>query len=916
MRNRGFEGRIDRLAVERLARAAGLPTPVAERVAEVVVGTGLPDDRREEVFRELVAHFEDGLAAGRTPDQLLEAFGEGSAAGSMIKEAKRVVTPQSLGGSEPRGGWLERLVRDTRYAFRRLLARPAFAFTAVLSLALGIGANTAMFTLVNDVILRKPTLSHPEELVDLYRSSSSFAYNVFSEPDVADIRRNSTAFSGLATAKMSLIPFEVAGRVDRLAVELVSADYFGVLGLRPLRGRLFGEADAPAPGQGAVAVLSDRFWRRAFGADPGVIGQPIRLNGSSYVVTGVLPADYPGLLRAVPTDIFVPVMMLDQIDRTTGQLNDRDNSGTFATARLKPGVSLEQARVELDRVVRLFKDQQLDGWQEETVMTVLPKADVIIYPPIDNVLVPVAGMLMLVVGLVLVIACANLAGFLLARAVDRQKEIAVRLALGATRGQLVGQLLVETILLALIGGLLGAGLGRAALRLVLASDIPLPVAVDLALTVDWRVLGFSVLISVLAGVFFGLMPALQATRLDLAQVIRTENTGGGRKRWAVRSVLVGGQVAVSMVLLLVAGLFIRSLDAARKVDAGFGAAPAAVVWFGGPGNVAPDVMEVSRGRLVRAVGQLPGVVSVGLISNLHLNTLGNESREITVPGVEPPPGRTTFDVDRAAIDTGFVPAAGLRVVAGRNLVPTDSDTIWRAALVNEAFAAKFFPGRSAVGQRFWSGARQVEIVGVVNTAKIRSLGEEPRPFIYAPIEKGAGPTFLVARTTADPERLAADIVRKIRDVTPEMFLMQSRSLAAHIGAMSYPLRMGAAALLAFALVALLMASIGLYGAVSYAVSQRSREVGIRLSLGAAPSTVVRLLLVGGLRLVAGGAVVGLVLALIVGKLLEGLLFGIKAFDPVTLVMVPAILIGVAVLAAYLPARRAGKIDPIKALKAE
>lgn len=371
-----------------------------------------------------------------------------------------------------------------------------------------------------------------------------------------------------------------------------------------------------------------------------------------------------------------------------------------------------------------------------------------------------------------------------------------------------------------------------------------------------------------------------------------------------------------MVLLLVAGLFMRSLDAARKVDAGFGAAPAAMVWFGGPGNVAPDAMEANRDRLVRAVGQLPSVVSVGLISNLHLNWLGNQSSEITVPGVEPPPGRSTFDVDRAAIDTGFVPAAGLRVVAGRNLVLTDTDTIWRAALVNEAFAARFFPGRPTVGQRFWSGARQVEIVGVVNTAKIRSLGEEPRPFIYAPIEKGSGPNFLVARTTADPERLAADIVRKIREVTPEMFVMQSRSLAAHIGAMSYPLRMGAAALLAFALVALLMASIGLYGAVSYAVSQRSREVGIRLSLGAAPSTVVRLLLVGGLRLVAGGAVVGLVLALVVGKLLEGLLFGIKAFDPVTLVMVPAILIGVAVLAAYLPARRAGKIDLFKALKAE
>ena len=916
MKHRAFRGRMDRLSVERLARAAGLPSGLAERVAQVVVGSGLPDDRREEVFGELVSHFEDGLAAGKTPDELLRAFGDGSHAAALIKDVKRVVTPESLGGSERRGGWLERLGRDGRYAVRRLLARPAFTATAILSLALGIGANSAMFTLVNDVILRKPTLAHPEELVDLYRSSSSFAYNVFSEPDLADLRRNTTAFTGIAGTKMSMVPFEVNGRIEKLTAEMVSADYFGVLGLRPLRGRLFDQSDAPAPGRGAVVVLSERFWRRS-GADASMVGKSLRLNGSSYVVTGILPADYSGRLRAVPTDLFIPVMMIDQIEPSRiSELVDRGTSSNFATARLKPGVSLEQARVELDRVARGFKDQRLQGWQEEASMTVLPKADVIIYPPVDQILVPVAGMLMLVVGLVLVIACANLAGFLLARAVDRRKEIAVRLALGATRGQLVGQLLVEAILLALVGGLAGALLGRAVLRVILASDIPFPVAIDLALTVDWRVLGFSVLVSVLAGVFFGLVPALQATRLDLASVIRAENTGGGRKKWAMRSLLVGGQVAVSMVLLVIAGLFLRSLDVARKVDAGFGSRPAAMVWTAGLGNLDAAARMAERDRLVRSVARLPGVESVGLTSNIHLNTLGTQGFEITVPGIEPPQGRTTHDVDRASIDTGFIAAASFRLVAGRNFRLTDSDSAWRTAIVNEAFGAKFFPGRNPLGQRFRSDAREVEIVGIVNTAKIRSLGEDPRPFVYSPIMATDGPLHLVARTSGNPELLAVAIVRTMADVSPDMFVMQSGTLLGHIAAMSYPLRLGAAALFGFALVALLMACIGLYGAVSYAVSQRSREVGIRLSLGAGRGTVVRLLLTGGLRLVAGGAVAGIVLSLVVAKLLEGLLFGIRAFDPVTLVMVPMMLLSVAALAAYLPARRAGRIDPITALKAE
>jgi len=916
-----FSGRMDRMEVVRRARKAGLPEAVAERIAQVVTGAGLSDDRREEVFRELVAHFEDGLAAGRSAEALLEAFGDGRRTAALIAVEKRVVTPEAAGGTGPGDGVLRRLVRDVGYALRRLSARPAFTATAVASLALGIGANSSMFTLINDVILRRPPLERPEELVELYQRTTDFPHNVFSEPTVAEIRRGTAIFSGLAASKMSMVPFEADGRIGKYAVELVSGDYFETLGLHPIRGRLFGLADAPAPGQGAVVVLGERFWRSVLGADEGVVGRSIRLNGSSYQVVGILGRSYPGRLRALPTDIYLPAMMMDQLEGTTrqSQLLDEGTTGTFLAGRLKPGVSIQQAVVELDRLAADFKARRAQQWQGDASFLVFPKAEVLIHPPIDKYLVPVAGMLMLVVGLVLVIACANLAGFLLARAVDRRKEIAVRLALGATRGQLVAQLLVETVLLAIGGGVVGVLLGRMALRAVLSSDIPLPVPIDLALTLDWRVVTFSLLVSVVAGLFFGLMPALQSTRLELASVIRDETTGGGRSKGVLRQLLVGGQVAVSMVLLVVAGLFVRSLDVARRVDPGFGARPAGLIWLGRPGE--GEVRPI-RDRTIQRFAAIPGVEQVGLTTNIHLNTLGTQSTEIVVPGVEPPPGRTSHLIERAAIDTGFVAAVGLRLLRGRNFGSADRDTVGpdgvrrRPVLVNEAFVAQFYPGRDALGQRFRAGETEIEIVGVTNTVKTRSLAEEPRPFLYEPLSPDEAMTWVVARTSGDSERIAAEMRRVLPEVDPRLFAFASGTLERHIATMSYPLKMGATALMAFALVALIMACIGLYGAVSYAVAQRSREVGIRLSLGAARGSVVRLLLVGGLRLVAGGVLVGLGLAIIVGKLLEGLLFGVRGIDPVTLVVVPLVLILVTLLAAWVPARRAGRIDPVVALKSE
>ena len=919
-RDESLVGRMDRMGVERLARASGLPDPLAERVAQVVVGSGLPEDRRVEVYRELLGHFQDGLAEGRTPEELLAAFGDAARAAALIREEKRVVTPAARGGAGARDRNRLRLWRDARYAVRRLLARPTFAATAILSLALGIGANAAMFTLVNDLILRKPPVQDPEALVDLYNSTPGDPYNPLSYPDLMDIARGTgDAFEQVGGMRLGMVSRDRGDGIDQLVTELVTGNYFGMLGLEPEVGRLIDTSDARAPGQGTVAVLSDRYWRQAFGADRGVVGREIRLANDSYTIVGVTPRDFTGSLPGLSPDVYLPITMMVHIDPDRSDpFENRGNHFMFAKARLRPGASLAQAKAAVGAVVQSLKDAHLGDWRGDDAVEMVPASEVIIYPPIDRVLRPIAILMMVVVGLVLVIACANLAGFLLARAVDRRKEVAVRLALGATRGQLIAQLMVETVLLAMIGGAAGLVLGRLALKAVLAADLPMPIPITLDLALDWRVLGFSMLVSVLAGLLFGLAPALQSTRLDLAAIIRDESTGGGRSKSALRSVLVASQVAVSVILLVAAGLFVRSLDVARKVDPGFGGQPAGLVWLTIPGADSA-AKRATLERIERRMADLPGVVSVGASENVHLNTLNQMSSSIVVDGMEPPPGRDGFDVDRAAVDSGFIGAMGLSLVRGRNLRSTDDGNAPRVALVNQAFADRFWPNQDPIGRRFRDAGSglELEVVGLVKTAKIKSLAEAPTPFVYTSLgQKDASTIWVLARTRGDAGTVLTPMVRAVREVAPDVMVIQQRTMARHLQIMSLPLQLGASALGAFALLALVMASIGLYGTVSYSVAQRSREVGIRLSLGADRGMVVRLLLWSGFRLVLAGAVVGVLVTFALSRLLEGLLFGVGAADPLTFLAVPAILMAVALVATWLPARRAGQVDPVRALRAD
>jgi predicted permease len=614
-------------------------------------------------------------------------------------------------------------------------------------------------------------------------------------------------------------------------------------------------------------------------------------------------------------------MMVNELQPSqSNELEERGNHSYFAKGRLKPGVTTAQAQAAMDGVAARLTEMDLDNWDPDASFFMVPTEDVILFPAIDDFIYAAAWLLMVVVGLVLLIACTNLASFLLARGVDRRKEIALRLSLGATRRSLVGQLLSETVLLALLGGVAGVAVAVWLLRVLVTADLPLPLPITLDLGLDLTVLGFSLGTSLLAGIILGLAPALHSTKPDMASTLRDESTGGGQRgRVTLRNMLVVAQVAVSLVLLVGAGLFLRSYQHIQAVDPGFGHEPTAILNLMVPGNrYSVEEGRVFTRTLLERFEQLPGVVSVGLTGNLHLNTLSTSTTSINVDGVEPPPGRESHSIDTTSVDTGFFDAAGMRILQGRNFNDQDLPDSPRVAIINQNMARKFFPDENPVGRILRrDDGNDFTVVGVVSDAKIRSLGEPPRSFLYRAYSQSYTTYyFALARTTIDPERTALDMLAAGRELDPNLFAWEAKTMDRHLGVMLLPARLSALILSAFAMLALALASIGLYGIVSYAVSRRTREVGIRMSLGADGPRVVRMLMGGGMKLVAVGAVIGLLAALAAARLVGGLLFNVSTLDLATFVLVPTILIGAAMAAAYIPARRASRVDPATALRTE
>ena len=810
---------------------------------------------------------------------------------------------------------------DVRYAMRRSRKHLGFTAVAVVSLALGIGANTAIFSLIDAVMLRRAPVPHRERVAEIYQHQPSFAFAPFSYPDYVAFRNASRGdFSQISLAEFAGVPRDLGDHVETLFAEAVNGDYFPLLGLAPQAGRLLGPDDDRAEGASPVVVLANDYWHQAFGGDPGVVGRQLRLAGRAYTIVGVAPADYEGTFPGIAPAIFAPISMLNQLQAGSGdQLAERGNHSAFMKVRLAPGVSMAQVRTLAANFTAEMHRRFPDSWTGGTSTTVVPETQVAVNPMIDGIVVPASATLMVVVALVLLVACTNLASFLLAQARDRQREIAIRVALGANRWPLMRQLLIEASLLAALGGVGGLLLSHAALTALLSANLPLPLPIHVNVALDGRVLGFAVAATVVAAALIGLLPALRGTRPNVVDVIKSENTGGGpRRRVTMRGALVAGQVAVSLVLLITATLFLRSLQSREHIDPGFGHAPAAVVWFGvPPGRDSGQQAQLLLDRIEARTRRIAGVEGVGMIDNLMLSTINTQNTNVDVAGFTPPEGESGYEADDAAIDSGFFNAAGVRLLRGRGIEATDGPTAPKVAVINEVMAEKFWAGKDPIGATFRADSVTYRVVGVSGTTKVRSLGEPPRMFYFLSVRQRPSPfLLLVARTRGDADRTTPEVIRALHDVDPGVMVMQGTTMTRHLATMMLPTRLGAMAFGLFAAVALGLAMIGVYGVVSYAVARRSREVGIRMAMGAEPRAIVRLLMREGLGMVAVGGVLGVALALVVTRALQSLLSGVTAVDPLTFVAAPLLLVGVGVLATFLPARRSARTDPVQVLRAE
>jgi len=816
---------------------------------------------------------------------------------------------------------LSSLLRDVRYALRRARSRAGFTIIAIVSLGLGIGANTAAFSLVNAIILRKTPIVRSERVAELDMANEHGIMGPLSYPDARDLREQARGvFSQLSLSTFAAFPRDMGDHVETLIGELVNGEYFPLIGLQPVVGRLLGPEDDVAQGAHPVVVLGYDYWTTAFAADRGVVGRELRVGGRAYTVVGVAPRSIEGLLPGLAPALYAPIQMINQIEPTTrDELAQRGNHSYFAKARLADGQTLAGARAVVDRFTADMQRAHPDKWPARTVLRVIPLSQIAVSPLLDGVVVPAAAALMVVVGLVLIIACANLASFLLAQARDRRREIAIRLAIGASRRALVRQLLVESLLVAIGGGVLGVVLSSAGLHALLSADLPIPLPVNLDVGLDGRVLAFVLTASLLAGLLFGLLPAVQATRPNVVETLKNENAGAkpGR-RFTMRSGLVVLQTATSLVLLVTAALFLRSFSAQARVDAGFGSAPAGMVWMALPNDRYPAARhQQAVADIERRLRGLDGVTAVGLIEQMPLNALGYSTRLVNVDGFQPPRGTTGFEVDETAADSGFFDAAGLALVGGRLFNSADVPGRDRVAIVNQAMAQKFWPGQDAVGRIVRGDSSVYRVIGVVRTTKVRSLGEAPRPYMITAFSQDPSPTFtIVARSRADAAGTATHMVTALRELDPALMILQAKTLQQHLAVMLLPARLGAIAFALFAGLALVLATIGVYGVVRYAVARRAREVAIRLAIGARPDGVIALLMREGLTLVVAGAVLGLGLAALASRGLQSLLYGVTATDPLALLGAPVVLIVVGAIAAFLPARRASRVDPASALRAE
>jgi predicted permease len=809
------------------------------------------------------------------------------------------------------------LWQDIRYSLRMIAKAPGYAAIVILTLALGIGANSTIFSWINSALLNPvPGISNPREVVSLTQGKPE-DYLGFSYPDIQALRDGQQSFTGITACIFTPMSFTGKGKPERVWGMVASANYFDVLGVHPILGRGFLPADDEKPAGSPVAVISYRLWQTHFAANPNIVGQHVEINQHSYTIVGVTPAEFQGSQTGLRMEIWVPIMMAPQLIPGDDLLHDHHNFWLFAFGRLKPGVTLQQAQAEMSLLLKREAKNYPEEHKGHDSVTVYPLwRNPFSFNIFFSVLLPT---LMAIAGLVLLLACANVANLMLVRSAGRRREIAIRMSLGASRWRLVRQLLVESLMLALAGGavalLITLWTAGTLMKFLPATDFP----ISLIVRADRNVLLATMLISLLTGVIFGILPALRASSIAPVAVLK-EDTGsasGGPRKVRLASALVVAQISLSLLLLICAGLFIRSFLRAQQIDLGFNPRNMVIASYDlfPAGYSDASGAEFDR-QLVAKLESLPGIQSVALASRLPGFSPGSTS--VKPEGYVPQPNEST-EMPMAIVTPNYFQTMQIPLVQGRDFTLQDSRNSQRAVIVSEAFVNRYWPHQQPLGKRLNQGVTHewCTVVGVARDSKMTGLADKPTPFVYLPLYQVYQAAMIVtARVAGDPLAYGKTVEHTFRDLNAGLVVFDVTSLEASEQISSFPQRIAGTFVGAFGLLALLLAAVGIYGVTAYTTRQRTHEIGIRMALGANKEDILRLVLGHALRLILVGVALGLAASFALTRYLSSLLLGVTSTDALTFSSVALLLCAVALLACFLPARRAMRLDPMAALHYE
>jgi predicted permease len=815
---------------------------------------------------------------------------------------------------------MSNLLQDCKYGFRIIKKSPGFAAIAILTLALGIGANTTIFSWINSTLLNPvPGLSRPSEVVSLTLSKPGDNPFPFTYPDLEAMRDGQQSFTGIAACSFVQMSLKAENKPQRVFGMVASANYFDVLGVRPFLGRAFLPEEDSKPGGAPVAVIGYRFWQSHFAANPNIVGRTIEINEHPYTIVGVTPAEFQGSQTGVRTDIWVPIMMQGQLDPLGDLLHDHHQFWLLGFGRLKHGVTLQQAQQEMTLRLKPEAKAYPEEHKGHDFVTVYP----LWRNPfgLNQYMSTLLPALMCIAGLVLLLACVNVANLMLVRAVGRRREIAIRMALGVTRWQLVRQLLVESLILSLAGGAVALLLtlwtqGTLMTFMPVTEDIPL----SLTIAADHTVLLATLAISVLTGVIFGILPALRSSGVAPASALKEEtgSASGTLRKARLAGGLVVVQIALSLLLLICAGLFIRSFQRAQQINPGFNPHNVLIAAYDlfTAGYSETTGAEFDR-QLVTNLETLPGVQSVALSNRVPL-TFGGGSTGVKPEGYVSP-ANESMETQAAIVTPNFLQTMQIPLLKGRDFTLQDTKSTQRVAIVSEAFANRYWPKQEALGKQLNSDLTHewFKVVGVARDAKESGLNEKPMPFVYLPLYQIYRSELIIsARVAGDPLSFTQVIQETVHELNPEVVVFDVTTLEVRSQFSNFALRVAGTFVGAFGLLALILAAVGIYGVTSYTTRQRIHEIGIRLTLGATKQDVLRLVLSHGLRLLLIGVALGLALSFVLTRFLSGLLLGVTSTDALTFLTVAMLLCGVALFACFIPAHWATGVDPMVALRYE